>query len=175
MSESYSYGSTAKRGTRLPSIDRGKLAVGLLVAAVLLAGWLVASAVLRDGADAAAGSTTTAVGGIDVARDAEAQVTLSRVAVAAQTVMAQAATGSPDAATAEALRAAEPVFTYTTDASTGSEIVSVAATPASWSAAVLSSSGSCLWIRIDAAGAQTFGAGMPCTGAAAAAASATSW
>jgi hypothetical protein len=87
-SDSYSYGSTAKRGFRT-SIDRRKVAIALLVAAVLLGCGLVASSVLRDGADAAAGSTRTAVGQIDLARDAEAQVTLSRVAVAAQTVVAQ--------------------------------------------------------------------------------------
>jgi hypothetical protein len=89
--------------------------------------------------------------------------------------VAQAGTGSAEVATADALSQMEPAFTYTTDASDGPGVVSVQAVADAWSAAVLSPSGSCLWIRIDAAGVQTFGSGTPCTGAAAAAASDPSW
>jgi hypothetical protein len=175
VSDSYSYGAGAKRRRRPATIDRRTLVMGLGAAAIVLAGGFVVTSVLRDGGEAAVESTREAIAQVDVARDAEAQVTLSRVAVAAQTVVAQTGTGTPDAATPEALADVEPAFMYTADASTGPEVVSVAATPAGWSAAVLSPSGSCLWIKLDAAGVQTFGSGTPCTGSAAAAASAASW
>ena len=132
-------------------------------------------AVFRDGVEAAADANREAVGQIDVATDAEAQVTLSRVAVAVSSVLAESPTGSTEAVTVDALEALEPAFTFTTGRSTGPEVVSVAAAPSSWSAAVASSSGSCLWLRVDPSGAQTFGSGSPCTGEAAAAASDPSW
>ena len=175
MSDSYSYGGPAKGRRVAGSIDGVKLALGVLVAAIALAGAYAVVSVLRGGGEVAADSAKEVVAQIDVAKDAEAQVALTRVAVAAQGLLAQADLGTVDVATAEALAEMEPAFMYTGDASTGPEVVSVAAGSDGWSAAVLSSSGSCLWIRIDPSGAQAFGAGTPCTGTAAAAASHPSW
>jgi hypothetical protein len=175
VNDSYSYGGPARRTPRLGSIDPVKLGVVALVVALVLAGGYAVFAVLRDGGEVASQAAQDAVGQIDVARDAEAQVTLTRVAVAAQTVMAQSETGSPADVTAEVLGQTEPAFTYTTEASSGPEVVSVAAGADGWSAAVRSASGSCLWLRIDPSGTQTFGSGSPCTGTAAAAAADPSW
>jgi hypothetical protein len=175
VNDTYSYGGPAKGRRPSVRLDPVKLGVVALVVAVVLVGGYAIFSVLRDGGETAAGSTRRAVGQIDVARDAEAQVTLSRVAMVAQTLVAQAGTGTTEVASADALAEMEPAFTYTSEPSTGPEVVSVHASADAWSAAVLSPSGACLWVRVDAAGVQTFGSGTPCTGTAAAAADAPSW
>jgi hypothetical protein len=175
VSDSFSYGAPARHRRRAGSVDTTKIALGLLALALLVGGAVVVFSVLRDGGEAAASSASEAVGQIDVARDAEAQVVLTRVAMAAQAALAQSDTGTPDAATAEALGQVEPAFTYTTEASTGPGVVSVAATSEAWSAAVRSASGTCLWVRLGVDGVQTFGSGTPCTGTAAASAGDPSW
>jgi hypothetical protein len=57
----------------------------------------------------------------------------------------------------------------------GDASVSVYALPNSWSAARMSVSGRCFWIKDDTTTGTTFGSGTPCTGVAAAGASASTF
>jgi hypothetical protein len=158
---------------------RGGTVLIALVAVLVVAGIVAVLSVMRAGGETVADAQRTAVGQIDAANDVQAETTLRQAVVAARSLIAQAEgdATSPgfEAASPEALAAFEPSFAYTTQASTSPSVVSVAATPSSWSAAAASVSGTCLWIRLDADGATSYGSGSPCSGQAAASASAAAW
>jgi hypothetical protein len=85
-------------------------------------------------------------------------------------------------ATAEGagLTAVEPSLTYQAKgtASGGQNDISADGTTTNsnmWSAAALSASGTCFWIKDDLSTGTKYGTGTPCTGTAARAAAATKW
>ena len=80
-------------------------------------------------------------------------------------------------ANATGMTAAEPALQFVDSpaASTGPNVVSVAASASAWSAAALSNSGTCFWIEDEGTTPIHYGSGATCTGAAAAGALAASW
>jgi type IV pilus assembly protein PilA len=115
----------------------------------------------------------TFLGARNRANDRAAQSSLRNALTAAKTIFTDAQDYTQAGATS--LTAVEPSLTFvdTGVASTTFKEVSVNATAsATWSAATLSKSGTCYWIK-DAsgqAGKTTYGSGATCTGTAAAAA-----
>lgn len=99
--------------------------------------------------------------------DAAAQKTLEDVVAVARTIRGQ--TGSYAGVTSFALARALPADSYEppTSASTGPSDVSISAAPTIFSAAVLSQTGTCFWIRDFEGTHSAYGAGVPCTGTAA--------
>jgi type IV pilus assembly protein PilA len=127
------------------------------------------------------------LGARERAEDRAAQSSLRNALTAAKTAYTDAQ--SYGAATSVDLPAIEPSLTYVVagTSSTGFKEVSVSVTNLSgtdqqiWSAAALSKSGKCFWIKDVATGVATAGtfygsvAGPTCTGTAATAAAGTSW
>jgi hypothetical protein len=171
MSDPFGLGDPVHPARRTPSIAPFLvIAIAAAIAATLVGAAFVA---VRRGGEVAGEANERTVGTIDRADDARTQLSLQTAAHAAMVV--QAETGTLSGATPEALAPYEPSITFTTDASTGSNVVSVAVAGETWGAAARSASGSCLWVRVDAAGAVSYGAGPDCTGVAALSAAKTSW
>jgi hypothetical protein len=145
------------------------LALGLLVAGI--AAFVLLRGAGEAGKQVAAARSDT-VSAIDRAEDAAAQATIGQAVVAARTAWADAGAFPTDPT---ALTALEPSATFTNGASTGPTVVSVSIDPSIFAAAVRSASGTCWWVKLDAAGITTYGSGGTCTGEAARAADAPSW
>jgi type IV pilus assembly protein PilA len=110
------------------------------------------------------------------AQNRAAQSSLRNALVAAKTYYTD--NSSYASATDANLPSVEPSLTYKAAgvASTGPTDVSVAPNGStSWSAAALSASGTCFWIKDTAATGTTYGSGATCTGTAAAAAAGSSF
>jgi hypothetical protein len=109
------------------------------------------------------------------AEDSAAQKTLEDVVAAARTIRGQ--TGSYAAVTSFELATLLPANSYRppTEASEGATDVSISVTPTIFSAAVMSETGVCFWIRDFEGTRSTFDSGEPCTGAAAASAVLPAW
>ena len=171
MDDSFNFGKPSRTGRGPTSVAPFLIiAIALAIAATLVGAALLT---IKRGGEAAGEANQRAVDTIDRANDVQAQATLqaaSRVALAVQ-----ADTGSLAGATPEALTAYDPAFTFTAGPSTGPTIVSVAVGGDMWGAAAKSVSGSCLWVRLDAAGSVSYGAGPVCTGTAALSASQPAW
>ena len=112
------------------------------------------------------------------AQDRAAQASLRNALVAAKSIY----TDTQSYATAEGagLTAVEPSLTYKAKgtASTGQNDISADGTTTNsnmWSAAALSASGTCFWIKDDVSSGTTYGTGATCTGTAARAAAGTKW
>jgi hypothetical protein len=180
MSDGFQFGERAKRPARLGRSSaprtRGSfdlrivwVAAGLVVAAV-------AAYVFLSGADEAgkeiAAATSDTIAQIDTAQDAAAQGTLGRAVMVAQSLRAEQGSFTTDVAT---LSAYDPGLLFTAGPSTDLSTVSFAVSGSDFGAAVRSESGTCWWVRIDAAGVTTYGSGSACVGSAAMAASAPSW
>jgi hypothetical protein len=118
-----------------------------------------------------------------LAQDRTAQADLRNALVAARVTFVDH--GSYAAATAVRLGGVEPtlcfVGAHTPSVASGAECrsghgaasVSVFTSRQVWSAARRSASGTCFWIKDDVTSGTTYGSGLPCTGAAAGAASAS--
>jgi hypothetical protein len=182
MDDSFALGDPAKHPARLgnahgpkpervgPSTAGRAIAIVAIVAA-LGGGAFAVLKITAAGGERAADAAQTAIGQIAVAQDLAAQEAARRSTFAAMALYAQEGMYP----TAEALATFDPTLTFTTGTSTGPTVASVAATPDAFAVAVASLSGGCLWSRVGAEGAVTFGAGKPCTGQAAMAASEPSW
>lgn len=112
------------------------------------------------------------------AQNRAAQSGLRNALVAAKTMYTDSSTYAAADSTATGLTTVEPSLTYVAAgvASTGPANISVApSTSVSWSAAALSASGTCYWIKDTALSGTTYGSGAVCTGTAAAAAAATAF
>lgn len=140
------------------------LVVGGLVAAALAVGVFM---VLRAGGEAVVEGEGAALDQVGAARDTQAQVALQQAQSDAMQLYAEAGTPSYTAADATALTKMDGAYTFTDGPSTGPTVVSVSATSTEWGAAVLSGSGTCLWVHLDAGGGSSTGEGTPCTGRAA--------
>jgi hypothetical protein len=86
-----------------------------------------------------------------------------------------ARTGSFTEAGTMQLAQAQPGLIFVDGPSTAPAIVSVHAADDAWAAAVMTVSGTCLWVRATSAGTARYGAGHACTGSAAMAARQDSW
>jgi hypothetical protein len=169
--DSFTYGKAARQG---PNLGRKPLYIAL---AVVLAAGVVAAAmtVVKMGGDAVVHHVKTTTKAVDTAGDLQAQVNLKSVYSAAITAFMDAGASFSDAG-ADQLSLLEPSFTYVDGSrpSTGPDVVSVEATKQSWGGAILSSSGTCFYLR--AVGSQkAYGHGDVCTGEAAMAATGTSF
>jgi hypothetical protein len=180
MDDSFSFGEPAKKwsdaklaGKPAKQTERARppigpvlLIVGLGIVAVLVVAFLT---LVHHGGQAAAQAESSAIAQVGVADDAQAR---SNLQVAQQTASMLYAEGGPDgmptylAADAAAMVKAEPSLQYVTGASTGPNVISVAATATDWGAAVQSASGTCFYLHLGASGAHT-GTGSTCTGQAA--------
>jgi hypothetical protein len=160
--DSFTYGKAAGRG-----LGRKPLYVALTV--VLLAGlaWAIVS-VTAMGGDAVVQHAKETTKQVDGSTDVQAQANLRAALAAATTAFMDG--GSFASATATELAALEPSLQYVdaTRPSTGPTVISVQATDQAWGAAVLSSSGTCFFLR-TVGGTQAYGAGDAdvCTGDAA--------
>ena len=154
---------------RKSSLDQTRLILGIV--ALLVAGLLVwgfTHFMARSGQEAAAQEGEA----VDRAQDVQAQLTGSSVIQAVNVLYA--AKGSFEEVTPGSLEAAEPAFTYIDGVSTDANTVSVKSSPQGVGLAIRSSSGSCLYAHIAAAGV-TYGSGPACTGEAAMEAYKPSW
>jgi hypothetical protein len=118
------------------------------------------------------------------AADREAQVRLQNVLITAQTLFTL--NQSFDGATPAALAATDPSVCYVSsltasvtagascEGGQGATSVSVLGQGTTFSAAAMSTSGNCFWVR-DQNGATTYGSGQPCTAQAAMGAASTSF
>jgi hypothetical protein len=162
--DSFTYGKASRGG---PSLGRKPLYVALAV--VVLAGlaWAIVS-VTAMGGDAAVHHVKDTVKQVDRAGDTQAQANLRAALAAATTTFMDG--DSFASATASELSALEPSFDYVDSptVSTGPTVISVRATEQAWGGAVLSSSGTCFYVR-SVGGTQAYGTGDAdvCTGDAA--------
>jgi hypothetical protein len=180
MNDEFHFGEPAKRPARLggarPPRAKGTFDFRVLWVVAGLAVAAVAAFVVLGGADEAgkaiadAGSETVAQ--VDRAYDAAAQGTIGRAVMVAQTVLAEQGSFPTDLAT---LSAFDPGLRFTSGPSSDPSTVSYAVSGSDFGAAVRSESGTCWWVRIDAAGVTSYGSGSACTGNAAMAASAPAW
>jgi len=171
MNDSFGLGDPIRAGRRPVSVAPFVvIAVAIAIAATLVGAALL---VFKQGGKAVAEANEQAVATIDRVNDVHAQATLQAASRAALGV--QAETGSLAGATPEALATFDPTITFTSAPSTGPTVVSVAIGGEIWGAAAKSASGSCLWVRLDAAGVISYGAGPACSGAAALSAAQATW
>jgi hypothetical protein len=159
--DSFTYGSAR------PAPRRGRKAVSVAIGLTLVSAAGVAVFTLTTASgDAVVGNVRDTTKQIDAAGDVQAQTNLRSALSAATTAFLDG--GSFTSAGPEQLAAIEPAFRYVDGShpSTGANVVSVMASDQAWGAAVLSSSGTCFFIRVVGT-AQAFGSGEPCTGEAA--------
>jgi hypothetical protein len=189
MSDSFSFGKPARRRPRLdgrashsakpePQLGRSRSStvVAIVAGGVAILIAFGAFSVMRSGGSAAAGAERTAISQVDGAQDVQAQLALQQASSAARVLQAEAASDHGfDRAGAGSLASYDPSLGATAAASTGPGSVSVAATTTGWAAAAMSTSGTCYWIHLDAAGTMAYGTGTPCTGLAAMAAADAAW
>jgi hypothetical protein len=160
--------SHARRSSK-SSFEQTRLLLGILgvfVVAVLVWGFL--HFMSNSGQQAAAREGEA----IDHAQDVQAQLTGTSAIQAVEGLYGE--TGSFDRVTPDALKQYEPTFTYTEAASSEPNTVSVKSTSQGVGLAVYSSSGTCLYAHVAAAGV-TYGTGPSCTGDAALQASKPAW
>jgi hypothetical protein len=117
------------------------------------------------------------------AQDSSAQSDLTNALIAAKIIYSSNGSYARADSSATGLVTAEPALCYvaadspsksvapTCDSGRGDASVSVSASDGIWSAARMSVSGTCFWIKDDPPGGTKFGSGAPCTGVAAAGAS----
>jgi hypothetical protein len=139
---------------------------------VLALGAIAFLLLAKKGGEQAAAAQVTAIQAVDTAKDREAQSAVRNAIAAAKTAYVDA--GSYDGVTAQSVGAIEPSLTFTSGASTGPGVVSLAAAGEDLSIAVLSESGTCFWYH-GSLGGDAYGSGIPCTGQAALAAAGATW
>lgn len=179
--DAFSFGKPAKgRAPRTGKRPRAGLAAPKLGKPVMVAGGLVLAAalafglfqVVKGGGEAVADNAATDLHQADTARDAEAQVAVRNVQLAAKVAFTESSSYAD--VTPEALARIEPSFRYVSGASTGPSVVSVAATPTGVGLAVMSATGTCFYVHLSDVGVDAYGSGTQCTGSAALSATGTS-
>jgi hypothetical protein len=173
MNDSFNFGRQARPKPRV-SLDPRLVLSAVLLVLVVFAIYGTMHLFSSSGKQIAR-TERSIVSSADAARDVAAQ---SALASSLQTAKLAFVDGGDDYTSAGPgqLSALDPSLTYTDGPSTNPTVVSLAATHTTWSAAVMSESGTCFWVDDDVnTGAATYGHGTPCTGAAAAAAAGSSW
>jgi hypothetical protein len=162
--DSFTYGKAARGG---PSLGRKPLYALLGVVLIAVLGYGVFT-VTRSGGEAVVEHVKQTTKRVDTAGDAQAQANLRAALSAATTAFMDG--GSFTSASASELAVMEPSLQYLDGSrpSTGPSVVSVEATAQAWGGAVLSSSGTCFYLRTVGT-TQAYGSGDPdvCTGQAA--------
>jgi hypothetical protein len=148
------------------------IAAAALIVGVLALGTVAFLLLAKRGGEEVADAQVTVVQAVDPAKDAQAQSDVRNAIVAAKTAYIDA--GSYDGVTPQSVGTYEPALTFTSGASTGPGVVSLAATGQDLGVAVLSESGTCFWYH-GSLGGDGYGTGTPCTGQAALAATGASW
>jgi hypothetical protein len=171
MDDSFAYRTTLPLGPRVEPWIVKTAVIGTLVllGIGLFTGWVVASE--RESFARRAGRPVEpepTVGRIDgpagpSGTDADAEEATGIALAAARAAFTERGTFL-DAGPAQ-LSALQPGFTFVDGPSTMPRIVSVAAEPHVWAAAVLGPSGTCFWIRAGADGSIASGTSSSCTGA----------
>jgi hypothetical protein len=166
--DSFTYGKAARQG---PNLGRRPLYVVLGVVLAAGVAW-AAIGVVKAGGGAVVEHVKTTTKQVDTAGDVQAQANLKTVLSAATTAFMDG--NSFTSAGPTELEALAPDVTYVqgNQPSTGPSVISVEATSQAWGGAVLSSSGTCFYIRSVGA-TQAYGHGDVCTGEAAMAATGT--
>jgi type II secretory pathway pseudopilin PulG len=173
MNDSFNFGRQARPRPRVTLDPRLLLGAVVLILAVF--GAYAAMHLFASPGKQIARTERSVVSSADAARDSAAQSALSTTLQTAKLAYVDGGEDFTSAGTGQ-LSALDPSFTYTDGPSTDPSVVSLATTKTSWSAAVMSDSGTCFWIHDDVTvGTTTYGHGTPCTGAAAAGATGTSW
>jgi hypothetical protein len=169
--DEFNFGGPGRRGPRVSLDPRLLVAIGgLLAAGLAVYGFL--TFVSKSGHEVAHAQATV-VQQVDHSQDAAAQTTLQGAMAAAKTIFLDDTSyaGMNPAALAEV----EPSLTYTDGPSPALPTISVASTPTAVGLAVMSASGTCFYMKDDAAAGTTYGSGTTCTGQAALSAAAPSW
>ena len=189
MDDSFSFGSPAKGRTRTKtrtrsepepapkhartrSIERSRLIIGSVILAIVVGlawGFLH---FMGSAGNEIASDQQHVVDQIGNTQDVQAKLTGTQALQSVQMLYGQ--DGSFGSITPQALKAFEPAFTYASSASTNPNMVSVSSSTEGVGLAVLSASGTCLYVHVSAAGA-TYGTGSACTGDAAMDATAPAW
>jgi hypothetical protein len=114
------------------------------------------------------------------AQDQSAQSDLANTLMAAKIIYSGNASFSQADSSASGLATSDPTLCYVgastpsvatapkCESGQGDASISVAASDNTWSAARMSASGTCFWIKDDSSSGTKFGSGTPCTGVAAA-------
>jgi hypothetical protein len=173
MNDSFNFGRQARPRPRV-SLDP-RLALGAVLLILVVFAVYATMHLFSSSGKQIARTERSVVSTADTAKDVAAQ---SALANSLQTAKLAFVDGGEDYTSAGPgqLSALDPSLTYTDGPSTNPSVVSLVATHTTWSAAVMSDSGTCFWIHDDmSVGSTTYGRGTPCTGAAAEAASGSSW
>jgi hypothetical protein len=122
---------------------------------------------------------------IAAAQDQSAQSDLANTLIAAKIIYSANASYAQADSSATGLVTADPTLCYVggstpsvatapkCESGQGDASISIAASDNAWSAARMSASGKCFWIRDDSSSGTKFGSGTPCTAVAAAGAAST--
>jgi hypothetical protein len=173
MDDSFNFGRQARPRVRIALDPR--LLIGAVVLAVAGLGVFTVMHLFSSSGKQIATVQRSEVSSADAAKDVVVESSLQSTLQTAKLAYVDGGEDFTSAGSGQ-LSALEPSLTYTDGPSMNPSVVSLATTTTTWSAAMLSESGTCLWIHDDATtGATTFGRGTPCTGAAASAARGTSW
>ena len=178
MDGGFNFGQPAKRPAKLGVARTPRTGAGFDVRIPLIAAGLVVAAVLAfvflRGADEAgrqiADAQADAVAQVDRAQDVEAQVALGRAVVVVRTFYAEQGSFEP-----AGLADFDPSVDFTPGASTGPTSIAYQSDGDAFGVAARSTSGTCWWVRGDAAGTTSYGSGDACTGRAALGANDPSW
>ncbi len=161
--DEFNFGAPGRRGPRISLDPRVLVAIGgLLAAGLAVYGFL--TFVSKSGHEVAQAQATV-VQQVDHSQDAAAKSSVNNAMAAAKTMFLD--NSSYDGLTAADLAGVEPSLTYTDGPSPNLSTISVASTPTSVGLAVLSPSGTCFYMKDDAAAGVSFGSGATCTGQAA--------
>ncbi len=168
--DSFNFGKPTRGGPQLGArtIVFGAAAIaGLLVIVIAFLQFTSSSG------KAVASDQATTVQQVNTAEDLQAKAN-ARTAEGAASAAYQSAGGFATVLPQQ-LSILDPTLTYTLGPSTAVNVVSVAATPAAWGAAVLGPSGTCYWVTLNVITVPHYGTGTTCTGTAALGARRSNW
>ena len=173
MQDSFNFGKPGRQRPQVSVDPRFILGLGVLLAVAVLI-FFGMKFFSRSGHEIAK-TQVSVVNQVGAAQDVEAKSSLEAALRAAKVAFLDGGENYTSAGPAQ-LSLLEPSLTYTDGPSTAPSVVSVQNSATSWSAAVMSASGTCWWIS-DSGGlnATLYGSGTPCTGAVAASATASKW
>jgi hypothetical protein len=170
--DSFVHGSPSGRRSVSWVVVAGTIGVALVLA-LFVGGSLIAGGGPAPAVRLSPSVSTPPTG--DSAADLQAEASLRQARSAAAAAFVESSSWS--GAGPGQLQVLDPSVTFVDgeSPSTGPSVISVEATASGWSAAALSSDGTCFYIRVEGALGTRYGTGSPCTGEAATSASSASW